>query len=66
MRPKPDDLAATEQADTREQRFYLCTVLWTKGAAVEALGALSAVVEWVSQEAEDKAKGSDERQPQER
>jgi hypothetical protein len=49
---------ASVRMDAAEEQFYavmhhLATVLWMKGATVEALAALSAVVEWVGQEAED-------------
>ena len=49
--------------DPAEQRFYvvmnhMATALWMKGAAVEALAALGAVLEWVGHHAEDNDKHS--------
>lgn len=63
MRREPREVVSSAPVrclDAEEQRFYavmhhLATVLWMKGATVEALAALSAVLEWVSQKAENDA-----------
>jgi hypothetical protein len=49
---------AVRGLEPAERQFYavmhhLATVLWMKGGAVEALAALSAVLEWINQEAKD-------------
>jgi hypothetical protein len=53
MRGRSDGPVVTQDLDTAEQRFYvvmhhMATVLWMKGAVVEALAALSGVLEEAS------------------
>lgn len=55
MRRKAGTLVVPQVLDVSEQRFYvvmhhLATVLWMKGAAVEALTALRDVLEETSRE----------------